>query len=33
MPAPANAGTYLYDSYTRTSSNAEDLVDWIANID
>jgi len=33
MAAPANAGTYLYDSYARTSSNAEDLVDWIANID
>ena len=33
MAAPANAGTYLYDSYGRTSSNTEDLVDWIANID
>ena len=33
MPAVSNAGTYLFDSYTRTSSNTEDLVDWIANID
>lgn len=33
MAAPNNAGTYLFDSYTRTSSNQEDLVDWIANVD
>jgi len=31
--AAGNAGTYLYDSYTHTSSNKEDLVDFIANID
>lgn len=33
MSVVGNVGTYLWDSYTRTSSNKEDLVDWIANID
>jgi hypothetical protein len=33
MATIGNVGTYLYDSYTRTSSNTEDLVDWIANVD
>lgn len=33
MATIGNVGTYLYDSYTRTSANREDLVDWIANVD
>lgn len=33
MSAIGNVGTYLYDSYTWTSSNTQDLVDFIANID
>ena len=33
MATIGNVGTYLYDSYTHTSSNREDLVDFIANID
>jgi len=33
MATVGNVGTYLYDSYTHLSSNREDLVDWIANID
>lgn len=33
MATIGNVGTYLYDSYTHTSANKEDLVDWIANID
>lgn len=33
MATIGNVGTYLYDSYANASSNQEDLVDWIANID
>ena len=33
MATIGNVGTYLYDSYTWTSSNTQDLVDFIANID
>lgn len=33
MPTIGNVGTYLYDSYASTSSNRQDLVDFIANID
>lgn len=33
MATIGNVGTYLYDSYTNNSSNVEDLVDFIANID
>lgn len=33
MGTIGNVGTYLYDSYTHLSSNREDLVDFIANID
>lgn len=33
MATIGNVGSYLYDSYTWTSSNTQDLVDFIANID
>jgi len=33
MAVIGNVGTYLYDSYAHLSSNREDLVDFIANID
>lgn len=33
MATIGNVGTYLYDSYANASSNREDLVDWIANVD
>lgn len=33
MATIGNVGTYLYDSYAHLSSNREDLVDFIANID
>jgi len=33
MSVIGNVGTYLYDSYASTSSNQQDLVDFIANID
>jgi len=33
MATIGNVGTYLYDSYAHSSSNREDLVDFIANID
>jgi len=33
MATIGNVGSYLYDSYTHTSSNKEDLVDFIANVD
>jgi len=33
MATIGHVGTYLYDSYASTSSNTQDLVDFIANID
>lgn len=33
MATIGNVGSYLYDSYASTSSNQQDLVDFIANID
>lgn len=33
MSVIGNVGTYNWDSYAHTSSNREDLVDWIANVD
>jgi hypothetical protein len=33
MATIGDVGSYLYKSYDSTSSNQQDLVDWIANID
>ena len=33
MAVSGGGNTYVYSSYTHLSSNREDLVDWIANID